>query len=127
MAHSSKKRRTSKEAAFAGKSGGDDSSIAQPDDTHAESVESLPLLSIPLGVRSTLLSPLLVTQCIIGSLSLVKSAFHTLAIDPQMHRTIYLKSRQCPKTLEDKQIRLSDRQVDAWSPRLSRTKRIIML
>ncbi|CEM36152.1 unnamed protein product [Vitrella brassicaformis CCMP3155] len=124
MANSSKKQRRSEEAALVSHSGGDDSSITQPDERHAQSLQSLHLL--PDDVRRTVLSELLGTQCIIGTLSLVRKAFHTIATDPQMHRTIYLRNTY-RNSRRHKPIPVTDRQTAAWSPRLTRTKRIVMM
>ncbi|CEM02026.1 unnamed protein product [Vitrella brassicaformis CCMP3155] len=79
---------------------------------------SLPLWKVPPDTLSTILSPLLCTQFIIGTLSLVRKAFTTIANDPSTHHHVRIQTV--------KPIHLTDTQLRVWCLRLSKTKRAVI-
>ncbi|CEM36173.1 unnamed protein product [Vitrella brassicaformis CCMP3155] len=80
---------------------------------------SLLLWIVPSDTFSTFLSPLLGTQYIIGTLSLIGKAFHTIADEPATHLCFHVQTA--------KAIHLTDRQLSIWLTRLSKTKSAVLL
>ncbi|CEM01379.1 unnamed protein product [Vitrella brassicaformis CCMP3155] len=102
-----------------------DGMLADGDDADAsqqggqQSSASLPLWVVPPDTLSTILLPLLATQCVVGTLSLVRKAFHAIAADPSNHHTVFIRSH--------KPIHLTHTQLRVWPPRLSQTKRAVLI
>jgi len=99
----------------------DDGRVIDSDDmdtpNHGQQ-SSLPLWTVPSDTISTFLSPLLGTQCIIGTLSLVRKAFHTIAAEPSTHLCVHIHTA--------KAIHLTGQQLSVWLTRLSKTKRAVL-
>ncbi|CEM01082.1 unnamed protein product [Vitrella brassicaformis CCMP3155] len=96
---------------------GDDADASQQGGQ--QSSASLPLWVVPPDTLSTILLPLLATRCIVGTLSLVRKAFHAIAADPSNHHTVFIHSH--------KPIHLTHTQLGVWPPRLSQTKRAVLI
>ncbi|CEM36170.1 unnamed protein product [Vitrella brassicaformis CCMP3155] len=78
------------------------------------------LLALPDTLIYTMLSPLLGTQTIIGSLSPTHPSLHSLAVNPKGHQTVHFEGSTAlaPQT---------QKQLTTWLPRLSKATRAVFL
>mmetsp|Transcript_26711 Transcript_26711/g.76632 ORF Transcript_26711/g.76632 Transcript_26711/m.76632 type:complete len:201 (+) Transcript_26711:76-678(+) len=78
------------------------------------------LMALPDTLIYTMLSPLLGTQTIIGSLSPTHPSLHSLAVNPKGHQTVHFEGSTAlaPQT---------QKQLTTWLPRLSKATRAVFL
>ncbi|CEM17704.1 unnamed protein product [Vitrella brassicaformis CCMP3155] len=88
--------------------------------THNLHLDSLApsLLTLPDALLFDRLGPLLGTESVIGGLSRAHSSFLGPSHDPDMHTTVTF--------MADRAIDLTDGQLEAWRPRLAKTKGAVL-
>ncbi|CEM23866.1 unnamed protein product [Vitrella brassicaformis CCMP3155] len=91
--------------------------------THNLRLDSLApsLLTLPDALLFDRLGPLLGTESIIGGLSRAHSSFLGPSRDPDMHTTITFMADR-----KRRAIRLTRQQLEAWRPRLAKTRRAVV-